>query len=156
MKPAYAVWSARDAKPHLRTKNFPFGASTSNPTNTQLQPTMFKPRVLAPLRALERSLPPQSARHSALQTALHLSRTLSAPTFPKTTLHPPLSHAPPILTNPIRLTRLPRNSQPTLPRSGRKASGSQALRRRVRRSGMHHLQTARIEMVPRRELRNGP
>lgn len=51
---------------------------------------MFKPRVLAPLRVLERSLIPIRSTHSLTQPQ-SLLRTLSASTFPKTTPTPSLS-----------------------------------------------------------------
>ncbi|CAG8039377.1 unnamed protein product [Penicillium nalgiovense] len=55
---------------------------------------MFKPRVLTPLRALERAFTPTIRSTPALSQSQSLLRTLSAtPTFPKTTPTPSLSSA---------------------------------------------------------------
>lgn len=59
-------------------------------------------------------------------------------------------------SSPTRLALCPRSSKQTLPRPGRKTSRCEAHRRRVRRPRMHRLPPARHEMVPRRELRDGP
>lgn len=74
---------------------------------------------------------------------------------PETDTHP-LSHPLSSLPSAIRLTRLPRNSKPTLTRSSWQAPRCKAHKWRVRRARMHHLPPARLKMVSRRQLRDGP
>jgi hypothetical protein len=114
MKPAYGY--TRDAKPDLRTKNFPFGASRSTPPNTPITTYHVQaPSANAPAGAGASLHPDNPVDTRALAIAIppaHPLRNTHIPENHTNTL--PLQRTSPIHTSASRLTRLARNGQSTL------------------------------------------
>lgn len=114
MKPAYGY--TRDAKPDLRTKNFPFGASRSTPPNAPITTHHVQAASAnAPAGAGASLHPDNPVDTRALAIAIppaHPLRNTHIPEDHTNTL--PLQRTSPIHTSASRLTRLARNGQSTL------------------------------------------
>lgn len=113
MKPVYG--STRDAKPDLRTKNFPFGASRSTPPNNPITTHHVQAaRANASTGAGTSLHPDNPVDIRALATAIPPANSLRNLHIPENHTHTLSLHAPAILTSALRLTRLTRNGQSTL------------------------------------------
>ena len=135
----------------------------SDPLGNFLRPEHFRPDGVHSQAAHNATVQILNAHAAARTSNRPISPFLAVP-HPilnhHTVVHPPatnLSHpiaplkppSPPPLPSPPRLARLPGCRQPTLARPSGQATRREALRRRVRRAGMHHLPAAGDEVVPR-------